>query len=474
MGVSGGKLAAFQGRINISNKDSVTVPGPSARFGWIMFDWASQPFYTLIVTFLFAPYFANYFVKDAVLGQTLWGYSAAIAGIGIAILSPIFGAVSDVSGKRKPWIAWGTFFMAAAMTGLWLAAPGMPDRVYMVMGFVIVAMIAGEVTLVFINAMMPSLTTPEKLGELSGTGWAIGFVGGLMSLLFMLGFIIVDPDSGKTVIGLAPVLPFDAAEHQHDRFVGPFSALWLIIFSMPFFILTPDLGSSDSASTSTLRDGLEQLKQTFKELGKYINIVIFLIARMIYNDGLTAIFTFGGIYATAIFDWSLIELGLFGIILILVGAIGAYFGGKLDDRLGSKTLILGCLILLLLASIGILSVDQNRIFFVVEVPGKSEGALPLSSTGELVYLAFACIVGLVGGPLQASSRTLLARLSPPDKLSEFFGLYAFSGKITAFMAPFVVATVTGYFGDQRLGIATVLIFLVVGFVMMLWVRSSRD
>lgn len=439
-----------------------------------MFDWASQPFYTLIVTFLFAPYFANYFVQDAVLGQTLWGYSAAIAGIGIAILSPLFGAISDASGKRKPWIGWGTLIMAAAMTGLWLAAPGMPDRIYVVMGFVIIAMIAGEVTLVFINSMMPTLTTREKLGELSGTGWAIGFVGGLISLLFMLGFIIVDPNSGKTVLGIDPVLPFDAAEHQHDRFVGPFSALWLIVFSMPFFILTPDLGASSSPSTSALKDGLEQLKQTFRELGKYVNIVIFLIARMIYNDGLTAIFTFGGIYATAIFQWSLIELGLFGIILIVVGAIGAYLGGKLDDKLGSKTLIMSCLVLLLLASIGILSVDQNRILFVLEVSPRSEGAIPLSSTGELVYLAFACIVGLVGGPLQASSRTLLARLAPPDKLSEFFGLYAFSGKVTAFMAPFVVASVTSYYGDQRLGIATVLIFLIVGFIMMLWVRSTSE
>ncbi|MGI9379710.1 MAG: MFS transporter, partial [Methyloligellaceae bacterium] len=300
------------------------------------------------------------------------------------------------------------------------------------------------------------------------------FVGGLISLLFMLGFIIVDPNSGKTVLGIDPVLPFDAAEHQHDRFVGPFSALWLIVFSMPFFILTPDLGASSSPSTSALKDGIEQLKQTFRELGKYVNIVIFLIARMIYNDGLTAIFTFGGIYATAIFQWSLIELGLFGIILIVVGAIGAYFGGKLDDRLGSKTLIMSCLVLLLLASIGILSVDQNRILFVLEVSPRSEGAIPLSSTGELVYLAFACIVGLVGGPLQASSRTLLARLAPPDKLSEFFGLYAFSGKVTAFMAPFVVASVTSYYGDQRLGIATVLIFLIVGFIMMLWVRSTSE
>jgi UMF1 family MFS transporter len=220
------------------------------------------------------------------------------------------------------------------------------------------------------------------------------------------------------------------------------------------------------------RTATQELWDTIKSLPAMPSLMIFLIARMIYTDGLTAIFTFGGIYGASVFSWGPLELGIFGIVLTLIGAFGALIGGWLDDKLGPKTVIIGSLLILLISSLGILSVDKTHILFVQDVVPKAEGSKPFSSTGELVFLGFAMIVGLVAAPVQAASRSLLARLAPADKITQFFGLFAFSGKVTAFLAPFLVATVTAM-TDQRTGIASVLTFLVIGAVLMLFVRINE-
>jgi UMF1 family MFS transporter len=199
--------------------------------------------------------------------------------------------------------------------------------------------------------------------------------------------------------------------------------------------------------------------------------LLFLIARMIFTDGLTAIFTFGGIYGAAVFGWGVLELGLFGIILTLIGAFGALIGGVLDDRFSAKAVILGALVILLVAALGILSIDPTHILFAVPVEPKVQGSAPFSSTGEKVFLGFATIVGLVSAPVQASSRSLLPRLAPEEKITQFFGLFAFSGKVTAFLAPLLVATLTALTDSQRIGMSAIALFLITGIALMLSVRS---
>jgi len=201
-------------------------------------------------------------------------------------------------------------------------------------------------------------------------------------------------------------------------------------------------------------------------------MLLFLIARMLYADGLAAIFAFGGIYGAAVFGWGALELGLFGIVLTLTGVFGALIGGVLDDRIGSKTVIIVSLLLLLVGAFGILSVDQSHVLYVSEVAPKGAGSEPFSSAGEQVFLAFAVLVGLVAAPVQAASRALLARLAPPEKMTQYFGLFAFSGKVTAFMAPLLVAIVTQASGSQRIGMASIAVFLIVGLVLMLGVRAT--
>jgi UMF1 family MFS transporter len=445
---------------------------PRALIGWVLFDWATQPFYTLVVTFLFAPYFVNGFMSDPVTGQALWGYATGAAELVAALLAPVLGAIADAGGKRKPWIAAFSVLLVVGLAGLWLAIPGRGDLAMLVLFCFSLATIGSELGTVFTNAMMSSLVTEEKLGRLSGVGWAAGYVGGLVSLVLMAGFVVGEPSSGKTLLGLDPLVQLNAATRQSDRLVGPFSALWYVVFVIPLFLFTPDRPSVPTTS-APISAGLALLAKTARELRHYKDVAFFLIARMLYADGLGAVFAFGGIYAASVFGWGAAELGLFGIILTLAGTIGAAFGGVLDDRFGSRRVIAATLLLFILSAVGVLSVDRDHVFFVLQVEPRLSGNAPFASIGEQVYLAFAILIGLASGPIQASSRTLMARLSPSDKATEFFGFFSFSGKITAFAAPLAIGAVTAATGSQRIGISMSLVFLLGGLLLLLRVKTPR-
>jgi UMF1 family MFS transporter len=446
------------------------APGALALTGWVLFDWATQPFYTLVVTFLFAPYFVNGFVGDAALGSTLWAYALSVAGLIAALLAPVLGAAADAGFRWKPWIAGFSILLVLGLFGLWLAVPGRTDLVPLVLISFALANIATELATVFNNAMMPSLVPAERLGTLSGIGWAVGYVGGLVSLALIAGLVVADPATGKTLLGLDPIIPLDPATREGDRLVGPFSALWYLVFVLPLFLFTPDRPARAKVGTP-VRAGIAQLIRGVRELIQHHRqIALFLLARMLYADGLGAVFAFGGIYAGTVFGWGAMELGLFGIILTIAGTIGAALGGVFDDRLGSKPVIVSALALFILAAVAVLSVDKDHVLFVLPVAAKIPGVAPFASTGEQVYLAFAVLIGLAAGPIQSSSRTLMGRLSPRDKTTEFFGFFSFSGKATAFAAPLAIGAVTAMSGSERLGIGTSLFFLILGLVLVLRVN----
>lgn len=437
-----------------------------------MFDWASQPLYTLVLTFLFAPYFATAVASSPEHGQALWGYGAAAAGVLIAIGAPFLGAMADSGARRKPWIGVLVAILIAALCALWIAKPNADTTtIILVLTAFVIATAAAEFAAVFTNAMMATLVAPSGLGRLSGTGYAIGYAGGLASLIVMAGLIVTSPETGKTLLGLTPLITLDAAAREGDRLVGPFSALWLLVFVIPFFLFVPDIRPTRNATVK--HSALAELWSTIKGLPGEPNMLRFLAARMIYVDGLTAIFTFGGIYGTAVFNWTAYELGLFGIVLSLTGAIGAVIGGFLDDKRGAKWVIVGSLTILMIAALGILSVTKTHILYSIPYTPRAPGTLPFTSAGEGVYLLFAMAIGLVAAPTQAASRSLLARLAPPEKITQYFGLFAFSGKVTAFLAPLAVAFVTTATQNQRLGVAVIVAFILIGLLMMLSVREPR-
>lgn len=440
--------------------------------GWAMFDWANQPFYLLVVTFLFAPYFVNGFMDDPAHAQSLWAYATGAAQLIAAVMAPILGVIADTGFRRKPWIAALSVPFVVGLCGLWFAYPGEAAFVPLVLISFGLAVIGAELTAVFNNSMMPGLVSDKRLGTLSGVGWATGYVGGLVSLALVAGLIVTDPNTGKTLFGLSPILTLDTATREGDRLVGPLSALWYLVFVLPLFLFTPDRPDVPP-QPSRMREGLGRLMRSIRDLIRdHTNVVRFLIARMLYADGLGAVFAFGGIYAASVFGWGATELGLFGIILTVAGIAGACLGGVVDDRLGSKTVIVVALLLFIAGSIGVLSVDQDEILFFVPVEPKADGGGLLASAGEQTYLAFAVLIGLAAAPIQASSRALLARISPPGKTTEFFGLFAFSGKISAFAAPLAIGLVTALSDSQRIGISMSLVFLVAGLLLLKGVKIS--
>lgn len=439
---------------------------------WVMFDWATQPHYTLVTTFVFAPYFAARVAETPVAGQAMWGYATGAAGVAIALLSPVLGAIADAGGARKPWIAVFSLLLVAGAASLWFAAPGAEHAVAIALVGFAIATIGAEFATVFTNAMMPDLVEEGRLGRLSGTGWAVGYVGGLVSLVAVLGLLVASPDSGLTLFGIGPILGLDRASFEGDRASGPFSALWYAVFVLPLFLLTPDQPRRTNFADA-VRRGLAGLKATLVALKDHANIGLYLLAHMIYADGLVALFAFGGIYAAGIFGWTSFELGLFGILLTITATIGAIVGGRLDDRVGAKPVIGWALVLLTLASVAILSIDAGHVGFVFAVePAEPDGGL-FASTGERVYLAIGAAIGALAGPVQSASRSLMARIVPRDKTTEFFGLYALSGKLTSFAGPLAVGIVTAMSQSQRIGISMLVLFFVVGAVLLVGVKPLR-
>src|SRR3984893_15469402 len=215
-------------------------PPRAAVISWIFFDWAAQPYFTLITTFIFAPYFATHVATDPASGQSLWGFATAAAGLTIALLSPALGAIADATGRRKPWIAVFGAMLVIGSCLMWFGRPGDASVIPSLLLAYGTATIGVEFATMFNNAMMPTLVPPDQIGRLSGTGWATGYVGGILSLILVLGFLAASPETGRTLFGLMPLFGLDPVTHQGDRITGPLTGIWFIIFVLPMFLLTPD------------------------------------------------------------------------------------------------------------------------------------------------------------------------------------------------------------------------------------------
>ena len=448
---------------------TTAYPPRSAVISWIFFDWAAQPYFTLITTFVFAPYFATHVAPDAASGQALWGFATAAAGMAIALLSPVLGAIADASGRRKPWIAAFGAMLVIGSALMWFGRPGDVKIIPPLLFAYAIATVGVEFATVFNNAMMPTLVPPDRIGRLSGTGWATGYVGGILSLILVLGLLAASPETGRTLFGFKPLFGLDPLTHQGDRISGPLTAIWFIVFVLPMFLLTPDYPARHPLRVA-LREGLAELKQTLIELPKHRSLALFLLANMIYTDGLVSLFAFGGIYAAGTFGWNTIQIGTFGIILAIAGTLGGYFGGKLDDRFGPKRVIAGSMTILLISIIAILVVNKDSILFIPISPPVPGGAL-FSSSAERAYLVLGCLIGAAGAPLQAASRSLLIRMAPKDRIAQYFGLFALTGKVTSFIGPLLIGIVTAATGSQKAGMATLVLFFATGLVLLARVKK---
>src|SRR5208337_2055976 len=333
--------------------------------------------------------------------------------------------ISDAGGRKKPWIAAFGLLLVLGSSLLWFAAPGGRWSMAIAVAGVTIAVIGSEFAIVFHNSLMPSLAPADRIGRLSGMAWAMGSLGGLVALLAMLLFVLANPRTGRTMVGLRPAFPLDPTLHEGERIVGPIAAAWFALFVTPMFVAMPD--DLASALSSAVRTGLRAYGETMRSFPERRDLTIFLLANMAYTDGLGAIFAFGGIYAAAIFGWGAVQLTLLAIALISITGIAALAVGHLIDRFGSKRIIMANVGALLVAALGILGTTRDTVLFVIPVaPPTTNGDL-FGSIGEKSFLAFATLIGVSAGPLQAASRSHLALLAPPSQAAQYFGFFALSG-----------------------------------------------
>nr|WP_297400066.1 MFS transporter [uncultured Marinobacter sp.] len=422
------------------NQAPGTGENKRALWSWALYDWANSAFFTIILTFVFAQYFSVSVIQDEVAGTRAWGNIVGISGVFIAILAPILGAIADQSGRRKPWLISFTLLCVLSSAMLWTITPDQ-DQFWSAALWVGLGTLGAEFAFIFYNAMLPDLASPARTGRWSGWAWSLGYVGGVTSLVVALyGFIEAD----ATLFNLDR----DQAEHVRATFVVV--AVWYLVFALPAFVFVPDRPATGLGLAAATRAGFAQLRESIAHVRQYRDIVRFLIARMLYTDGLATIFTFGGVYAAGTFNMSSTEVLQFAIALNVTAGLGALGFAWVDDALGGRNTILMALVGLSVSAFAILVVDGATAFWV-----------------------WGMILGIFVGPLQSASRSHLARVAPPHLQTQMFGLFAFSGKATAFAGPLLVGWVTAVTDSQRWGMSTILVFLLIGFLLMLKVPATE-
>ena len=432
----------------------------------MLFDWAAQPFHTLLITFIFARYFAAEVAPDPATGQIWWGWMLACVGIVIALLSPILGAIADATGPRKPWMLSFSVLALLGSAMLWTAEPGGPA--FMILVYFGIALIGIEFATVFNNAVMPDLVSREQLGRLSGNGWAIGYIGGVVSLIIVLGLMVESsPGSGKTLLGATPIFGLAGIPGGGERATGPLTSIWYLVFVLPFFMFTPDTAKKLKAA-GAVKKGLSELYGTIRALPSKPSLFAFLGSSMLYRDALNGLFAFGGIYAGGVLGWGATQLGVFGIATAITGAFGAWIGGKFDDRFGPKAVVTFSIIILIAVCLTIVTTDRNMVL-LIPVQDVAGGFAP----ADIAFYICGCLIGAAAGPIQAASRTLMADQAEDGQMTEAFGLYALSGKATAFLAPALIAIATDAFQSQRLGVTPIVLLLILGMLLLPLVKQNR-
>ncbi|MGL4309307.1 MAG: MFS transporter [Paracoccaceae bacterium] len=453
----------------------MTVSARKRIWGWYFFDWASQPYNTLLWTFIFSPYFAKVATAHYIGGgmaeeaakaqaQALWGLGLTLSGLAIAVGSPILGAIADGSGRLLRWVwAFSVLYVVGA-AGLWILTPDNPPLVQAVVLFSI-GLIGMECATTFTNALLPDLGRQDEVGKISGSGFAFGYLGGVAALFIVLLFFAESGDTDKTLIKLSPAFGLDPATKEGTRFVGPFTALWYVLFMIPFFLWV-----KEPPRTTTRRidigGALARLMASLRGLGSRKSLAAYLASSMFYRDALNALYGFGGVYAAGVLNWSVTQIGIFGIVGAITAAAATWIGGRMDMARGPKPVIALCIVVLMLVCCIIVGMSRDSLF---GMPLPVGSALP-----DIIFYVCGALIGAAGGALQASSRTLMVFHTSPGRAAESFGLYALSGKATAFLAPALITLATAATGSQRLGVSPLIALFLLGLVLLVWVKPKGE
>ncbi len=412
-------------------------PSRKIIFSWAFYDFANSAFTTLVVTFIYSTYFVS-LAPTPEAGTQYWSLGISVSAILIALLSPLAGTVADQSGHRKRYLFTATMLGILLTAGLYFPVEG---QLMWALAIFVCANVAVEVAQVFYNAYLPEISHAGNVGKVSGYGWGCGYIGGLLCLGAALVFF-VQPE--------VPPFGLSVESGQHIRATNILVALWFAVFSIPTFLFLKDSGRKlPSAGTSPFRQTIDELKKTMHSLKRFRQVVRFLIARLLYNDALVTLIGFGGIYARVTFGFTFQEVLIFGIVLNVAAALGAVLFGFIDDKIGGKKTILISIVGFIVATLAVIVTDSR-----------------------LVFWAGGVLIGILIGPNQSASRSLFARFVPKSKESEFFGFYAFSGKLTAFLGPLLLGSLTRIFDSQRVGFSVIIILFALGMSVLLTVDEE--
>ncbi|MDP6377026.1 MAG: MFS transporter [Pseudomonadales bacterium] len=443
-------------------------------YSWTFGQAARDPYYIMVVIYIFFPYFSNTVVGDPVQGQTLIGYLNAAGGFILALTAPFLRAIADKNGRRKPWVAATVMIMSLGASCLWLILPGGEGLgVWPALALLLVISVAFATSEVFHNAMLPSVAPLDKVGTISGIAFAAGNVGGLLLMLFVLFAFSMPGTVEWSFLPGEPLFGIDQDVHEHDRIVGPIAGVWMFLFTLPVLMFTPDGTASGTPIVAAARQGVRDVLDTLRQLPHYANIAIYLLSRMFFIDGMVGVMTFGGVYASGTFNWDTTTLLIFGLCTSGSAMFGAWIGGLIDDRFGSITTLKIAIGVSSLVLITLVSIQPDSVLFVVPVGSHSVWSFPYFTTAaEIVYFGTNQVFAMFFVTGLSSSRTLMARIAPPEMATQFFGLFALSGTVTAFLAPLMVATATGWFQSQRIGFASLAVLMVLGAALLFMVREE--
>lgn len=465
-------------------------------WGWWFFDWASQPYATLLTTFIFPVYYAevarSHFMSQgltaeaaAASAQSLWGYGLAATGIIIALFAPILGSIADNTGRRLVWVwLFSGFYMVGAW-GLWFLTPDQPNLTLAVICFGI-GLIGAEFATIFTNALLPGMAPREEIGRISGSGFAFGYLGGVVSLALVL-LLLAESGAtkpavmesapsltatasvplevpGTTMLGLAPPFGLDPVQREGTRATGPFVALWYLVFMIPFALWVKEPKSA--RGPLKIGQAIGDLWQLLKSLRHRQSLRNWLISSMLSRDALNALYAFGGLYASAVLGWPIFMAGVFGVVSAIAAALISWLGGYADRRFGPLPVIAACSIVLTLVCVTIVGMSKTQIFGMALPEG--------SNLPDVIFFACGVAIGGAGGALQSASRTLMVRHTTQEHASEAFGLYALSGKATAFLAPALIAIVTDLTGNQRIGILPLILMFLLSLLLLFWVKPQGE
>ena len=452
--------------VGLELREGVTVPRRRV-LAWALWDWATQPFNTVLLTFVWVPSFlTSYFFltpdlaasgvladgtridcDSAANAATAYcgglgalamqlGWGVTVAGLLIALLAPVMGQRADAGGRQKLQLGIFTGLLILAQAGMFFV-DGTPDLFWVGVSLIAIGSVFAEIANVSYNAILVSVANPNNIGKISGLGWGFGYIGGIIALAIVVGAIL-----GGVLDGTDPMT---------FRIIGLGAAIWTLIFVIPIFLAVPEPPKLREVKQVSFFRGYVELFYSIKRLWTDARHTFwFLLASAVYRDGLAAVFTFGAVIAGQVFGFGFTDLVIFGIVLNLVAGVSTILAGRLDDKFGPKPVIL--------FAIGGLVVCCVVVFF---------GA----SLGKPLFWVAGILLAMFVGPAQAASRSFLARVTPAGYEGEIFGLYATTGRAAGWMASLLWGISIALAANQTLyGIIGVAIILAIGFVLLWFVK----